>query len=310
MEITRQHPGELLADKDVPPAMRDKVADVSDIYVREDFRTWVRIAFWRNNTLTNSISARIPNVRVYSLFLSYLFTGCQRERFHSMLRFFFVQHLHSRRSYLEALLVYVSYRDLFPLGSDITLPNIFLAGKDDDNLRLLLEHGYLVDKLTESGDTPLFCAVTYESVFTIRLLVQYGANVNYRDNRGRTLLQLACLGGNATIVKLLLTCGANPHCLSEEGYTTLTYAVRGYGVNGSNVGIISVLLQFPVDANALDLHGNTTLDWLTELTRRSCKKILPLLLRAGARPENMKEANRRYLLLHYANFFSPYFFSP
>jgi hypothetical protein len=291
MKVTRDHPEESLSDKNIAPSVWRDIAGMSEIYVRDDFRSWVQVAFWNNNTLTNTISQHISQVRVYSLFLSYLYTGCSRRRFRSMLRYFFLQHLQDRRTYLEAILLYVSYRELFSHVEDVTLPNTFLDGKYDNNLALLLEQGYPVNNRVESGDTPLQCAIAYESVFTIRLLIRYGANVNDRDAKGRTLIQLACIGGNSISVKLLLTCGADVQILSQEGHNVLYYALQS-----ANVEIMTLLLQHGFGVNSFDGHYNHVLDWLTEMPRHIIDIMLPPLLHAGVRLEYAREVSQKFLL--------------
>ena len=84
---------------------------------------------------------------------------------------------------------------------------------DVDHMRLLIEHGAIVDLRNGMGRTPLHICVAPGpredvAVDAARLLLESGANANNRDNKGKSILWTACFHQKNTVVRLLLQNGA------------------------------------------------------------------------------------------------------
>ena len=73
-------------------------------------------------------------------------------------------------------------------------------------IRLLLDHGAMIDSHDMYGTTPLMLAAQSGSVNIVRLLLERGANVNARTTNGSTPLWFA--RNDAAVKSLLITAGA------------------------------------------------------------------------------------------------------
>ncbi len=103
---------------------------------------------------------------------------------------------------------------------------------DVEAIKLLLEHGALVDLPQVSGATPLMVAVglganpidtrgkfrsEVDALATAQVLLDAGADVNARDARGRTALHAAAAQGYTDVAKFLVEHGADLKAADADG---------------------------------------------------------------------------------------------
>jgi uncharacterized protein len=118
---------------------------------------------------------------------------------------------------------------------------------DTPSMKLLLEHGALVDLPQVAGATPLMVAVglgansidtrgkfrtELDAVASAQALLDAGADVNARDANGRTALHAAAALGYNDVVRLLVERGADVAAKDAEGSTPVDAAngkLRGRG---------------------------------------------------------------------------------
>jgi uncharacterized protein len=145
------------------------------------------------------------------------------------------------------------YRNvIFDRGSDNTVLTIgatplLRASKAGDNpeaIRLLLEHGALVDLPNVNGITPLMTAAgmghttsasrgkyntEQDSLAAIPLLLKAGANINAHATDGQTALHSAAQKGWNEVVRFLVENGAALDAKDARGRTALDYAKGNAG---------------------------------------------------------------------------------
>ena len=90
--------------------------------------------------------------------------------------------------------------------------------------RLLLDHGWELDKPDDLGRTPLHCATMTGEVNMMVFLAVRGADLNTQTNGearppGETPLHIAAKNGEAAAVKMLLCCGADRQVRMYNGET-------------------------------------------------------------------------------------------
>ncbi len=146
-----------------------------------------------------------------------------------------------------------------------------------DAMKLLLDHGAMVDAQSQSGATALIWAAA--DLAKVRLLVEHGANVNLTTKRRRTALLVAAMSDpSADIVKLLIEKGADVKAVDFLKTTALRAAALG-----NDTETIRLLLAQGIDPNAADLPGITPLmmagGWNGNIA------AVQLLLKAGANPK-------------------------
>lgn len=113
------------------------------------------------------------------------------------------------------------------------------AGDNPEAIRLLLQHGALVDLPTVDGITPLMAAAGMghvtnatrgrfnteeDSIAAIPLLLKAGANVNAQAADGQTALHAATQKGWNKVISLLAQNGADLNLKDSRGRTALDYA--------------------------------------------------------------------------------------
>ena len=116
-------------------------------------------------------------------------------------------------------------------------------GADLASMKLLLDHGALVDLPNINNVTPLLAAAgagrgmttinghvvsEKETVETIRVLTDAGANVNTVPKSGETALHTASLRGWNELVKVLVTDGAQLDAPARTGLTPIDFAMARY----------------------------------------------------------------------------------
>jgi uncharacterized protein len=143
------------------------------------------------------------------------------------------------------------YRNVpFDRGGDQVLSTgataLLRASKAGDNLaamKLLLEHGALVDLPNAEGVTPLMIAAGMghssnptrgryqtddDAVEALKILLKAGADINRRADNGQTAMHAAALKGWNNTIRFLAENGAALDSKDHDGKTPLDYATGNY----------------------------------------------------------------------------------
>jgi len=143
------------------------------------------------------------------------------------------------------------YRNVvFDRGGDQVLSTgatpLLRASKAGDNpvaMKLLLEHGALVDLPTADGITPLMIAAGMghgsnptrgryqtdeDAVEALKILLKAGADINRRATNGQTAMHAAALKGWNATIRFLADNGAELEAKDRDGKTPLDFASGNY----------------------------------------------------------------------------------
>ena len=108
------------------------------------------------------------------------------------------------------------------------------------SVKLLLQHGALVDAECKHGGRPLHYACAHGHVACLHELMKHGADFEARQNRwGLTTLQMAAYFDRANCVTALLGYGANTNVTDPLNHTALFHVVIM-----SHVDVIATLLAY------------------------------------------------------------------
>ncbi len=89
-----------------------------------------------------------------------------------------------------------------------------------------------------TGFTPLYLASTYTtgSEATVKVLLEHGAVVNHITPKGMTPLHAAAMAGSAAVIQLLLDGGGKPHYANPfTGMLPIHYAAESGSVDAVKV---------------------------------------------------------------------------
>lgn len=127
---------------------------------------------------------------------------------------------------------------------------------------------------------PIHNASAKGNIDDVRRLVNAGASVSARNNHGMTPLMIAASKGHANVIRYLLSKRANARVRQNQNNprTALIYAVEK-----GNVNSVRALIRHS-NLNVQDGNGRSALTVAAELNN---PEILHMLVRAGARPNNM-----------------------
>ncbi len=104
-------------------------------------------------------------------------------------------------------------------------------------VKLLLEHGALVDAKDNEGKTPLLHACTGPFPETVEVLIAANADINVKEaTEAFTPLMMAAGLGQVEVVKLLLRHNADKAVLDNDGDTALQHAK-----NSGHATIVEIL---------------------------------------------------------------------
>ncbi|KAI2464017.1 ankyrin repeat-containing domain protein [Annulohypoxylon bovei var. microspora] len=177
-----------------------------------------------------------------------------------------------------------------------------------DRSRELLDYGADLDMIDNNGWSPLFGAVTQGSTALTKLLCGRGALVDKKDKSGQTALHYTISQGCQEVAEVLLNAGADANLISR-GETPLCRAASksnlalvelllAYGADvilpspsyhgalpvhiaamGSDLGILSTLLESKSPINAMDDERRTPLGWAMDGGKN---ELVHFLLSKGA----------------------------
>lgn len=176
-------------------------------------------------------------------------------------------------------------------------------------VRLLLDHGALLEALDKRGDgalgtTPLGSAVHKNHCSTVQLLIDEGADIDHDAGRyWGTPLMRAVHNENVDIVRLLLEHGADPNtkCDSDLGANALDAAFTDVKCNLNILDTIQLLIKKGANIEAKNTNGETA---LCKAVRRSWIEAVSLLLECGADPNAVQETTEPVSEFSYEEDFS------
>lgn len=145
--------------------------------------------------------------------------------------------------------------------------------------KLLLDAGFNPNFKEESHQfTPLHLACYFENTKGIEFLAQICPGLlEEKDVYGETSLLFSINMKKSKSVQELIKCGANVQAPDSKSQTPLHYAVAS-----GNEEIVELLLKKGVDANTLSKSHHTPLHYAADSTSSNARKIISILLAAGA----------------------------
>ena len=156
-------------------------------------------------------------------------------------------------------------------------------------VRVLTDHGAIVDMVNMQGQTPLHVLAKHIFAFgsppledIVRILLERGANVNTRDKDNATPLHLVFSTHESSIAPILLDGGANASAKDNRGQTPLHRLVsNGFYSEVSCLSFVQALLKHGADVNAEDNNHATALHLAFDFYKLF---VAPVLLDHGANP--------------------------
>lgn len=82
-------------------------------------------------------------------------------------------------------------------------PSVLAVEAQLECIRLMVDHGAIVDERTDDGITPLMSAAWFGNLEAVRELLRLGADVALRNNDGKTPAMLAFQRGHDTLAHIL-----------------------------------------------------------------------------------------------------------
>jgi ankyrin repeat protein len=181
--------------------------------------------------------------------------------------------------------------------------------KNRDAVRLLLEHGSMVNYQNPLFSSPLKHASLSSNIQIVQLIVESNADLNHQDLNGWTAVAWLCSPdcGSLECLQYLVERGADIHLPINSGYTPLMIASKAgftsiveylliHGANpntqahcdgatallcSSDIKVTKLLLEAGADPNIFSHHGDNSLTMFVEL--KSMQGVR-LLIRYGADP--------------------------
>ena len=104
------------------------------------------------------------------------------------------------------------------------LIHLAVDAKSPEMVRLLIDHGAIIQATDQDGRTPLFQAAQMGQTEIVALLLKRGARVDTPDRFRRTPLHVAAAGGYLECARLLVNAGAPLEVRDESGETPMKVA--------------------------------------------------------------------------------------
>lgn len=157
-------------------------------------------------------------------------------------------------------------------------------------MKLLVNHGAVVNTVDELGNTPIKWVVN--DLDTVKFLIKNGADVDRANKNGFTLLMAAAQRGATDVVKFLIQRGADVTAKTSGGDTALTSM---FDDRNENVEIAKLLIKNGADVNAKENYfGHSPLIMSAKF---GDTEIANLLIKNGA-DLNAKDNDGTNALMH------------
>ncbi|XP_059376151.1 ankyrin-3 isoform X9 [Carassius carassius] len=161
----------------------------------------------------------------------------------------------------------------------VRLPALHIAARKDDtkSAALLLQNDHnadveskmMVNRMTESGFTPLHIAAHYGNINVATLLLNRGAAVDFMARNDITPLHVAAKRGNGNMVKLLLDRGAKIDAKTKDGLTPLHCGARS-----GHEQVVEMLLDRGAPILSKTKNGLSPLHMATQGDHLNCVQLL------------------------------------
>uniref|UniRef100_A0A8C2HFD9 Ankyrin 3a n=1 Tax=Cyprinus carpio TaxID=7962 RepID=A0A8C2HFD9_CYPCA len=161
----------------------------------------------------------------------------------------------------------------------VRLPALHIAARKDDtkSAALLLQNDHnadveskmMVNRITESGFTPLHIAAHYGNINVATLLLNRGAAVDFMARNDITPLHVAAKRGNGNMVKLLLDRGAKIDAKTKDGLTPLHCGARS-----GHEQVVEMLLDRGAPILSKTKNGLSPLHMATQGDHLNCVQLL------------------------------------
>ncbi len=130
---------------------------------------------------------------------------------------------------------------------------------DNDFVQLLLRLGIDVNKISSTGETPLFLSLRKKLDEILKTLLENGANPNCRNYVGESPLDYVIRKGNSAQARLLLRFGADMNTRDKRGRTPLMNAVLQNKYRHAKV-----LLKEGAQSTIEDYEGKSVFDYCAD----------------------------------------------
>jgi len=138
-----------------------------------------------------------------------------------------------------------------------------------NKVKYLINHGIDINKVNESGDTPLSVAVDYNNKILVKYLIEHGADINKENKHGETLLISTIKNGYLDMTRFLIQLKADVNKEDKNGNTPLIIAAKM-----RNEKLIKYLIEQGADINQENKHGITPLNAVIEINYLDMMKFL------------------------------------
>jgi CubicO group peptidase (beta-lactamase class C family)/ankyrin repeat protein len=157
--------------------------------------------------------------------------------------------------------------------------------------KLLVERGADVQIINHMGISAMHWALgngQNQAEEIALLLIEVGSKVKTKAFNGETPVMTAVRKGYAKAVKALLEKGADPLAVDQGSQQTLLHkaSILGYG------GIAGLLVDYGVDVNAKDAHGNTALFYAYRYGNKSVAEVLNAASASKIKIEEMSNPSK------------------
>ena len=151
---------------------------------------------------------------------------------------------------------------------------------------LLIESGADVNVKGTRDVTALMVACQSADIETAQMLLEEERHVDLEatDSSGNTVLMYAAKSGSFQIAEMLTKAGSKLDTSNQNKGTALSLGVL-YGKEN----VVGYLLKNGADANAVDVHGNSSLHYAATLGYTA---IIKLLLKGNAKSDLQNEQNK------------------
>ncbi|XP_059146214.1 ankyrin repeat and SOCS box protein 8-like isoform X2 [Physella acuta] len=161
----------------------------------------------------------------------------------------------------------------------------YAAERDEECVKVLLDHGADINKGDGNMDTALHWACYKNNPGCVRVLLEYGANINAVDYNNDTPLSWAARKGNFDSIKILLDYNADVDIRNLRGNTALqrSAGIQASGLNNEqDDASLELLIKASGQFDLLNDEGQpvpiiASDNRLSEILRPLCQTPRPLL---------------------------------